>query len=699
MTGSTLEGTVPPQVELLAVNPIQSNRILAPRQPQGSLRNLSPLATPPPSDQVELSGARLPESQDPKPPSPPPKSLTRRMLKWAGIATLGVTAGTSILGGIAYQGNHQALIAPTVHVYPQQLQQTAPPTLAQQVQKPAAPAVAPQAPPAAGVEILVPEATLQQWIHSPQLQGMISTSLSSAQGQIQQQIAQVKVPSGQVLLDATLPMPTSNQSFLHLGGVNLPSLGYQALQTEAVPLKVDYRADTVETGLKVDVRQLREAPGKGPGVWLGGVKVSVSAPEGKIPVAGEVNLALDLQGQSTRAQIERLRKMPGQEKLIQQLEARLEQGQRLQGILQEQGLDHLLEAGLNQDLAFQGQVVTGKEPLVETTLNIWAVPDRNGDGKADLQVTQQNSLDNLRNLRVEVGEIGGDKAPSGTLDKFVHNQARSALISNLESQIPQLNQQIQQQALQQVAGQLRAQAGQIQAQANGQLRQAYAHDLQIPGLGSVQQIKVGPGGVLLQLPGQPEGDGVQLAPGALKAGQVAVGVDRSSLNQQLQQRVDWDGQLSKAGGSGFQVSWSRDAQNRPVHPELRARDGKLFLHVEVNAQKVLQPGQRPGMLDDISTALDIPLEFKTDHGKLSIGADLKGAELQRLQAGGFDVSKLVPASAITQLIGEQTLAQTVDPAGWGGARFDRVQVGPGGDLTVVVGTTPATVDWASQALK
>lgn len=652
---------------------------------------MSPLTRPTAADQVELSGLKLPEAPDPRPPGKPPESLVPRLLKWAGIATLGVTAGTSILGGIAYQGNHQALVAPTVHVYPQQLEQPATPSLAQQVR--GIPGAVPKAPTPPGVEILIPSGTVQQWINSPQLQAQISSQLDQAQGQIQQQIGQVKVPSGQVLLDVTLPMPTSDQSFLHVGGVNLPSLGYQALQTEAVPLQVDYRADTVDTGLKVDVQQLREAPGQGPGIWLGGVKVTVSAPEGHLPVAGEVNLALDLQGESTRAQIERLREMPGQEKLIQQLEARLEQGQRLQRILHEQGLDNVLEAGLNQDLAFQGQVLTGQDPLVQTTLHVWAVPDRTGDGKADLQVTQQNQLDNLRHLRVQVDEIGGDKAPVGRIDQFVHDQARKALISHLENQIPQLNQQIQQTALEQVGAQLRAQSGQIQAQANGQLNQLYA------GLGSVQQIKVAPGGLLLELPGQPGGDGLKLAPGPLQPGQVAVGIDRSSLNQQLQQQVNWDQILEKAGGSSFHMSWARDTQNRPVHPELRSRDSRLFLHVEVNAQRNLLPGQKPGLLDNLSTAMDIPLQFKTDQGKLMVNADLKGAELQRLQAGGLDLSKLVPASALTKLVGDQALEQTVDPAGWGGARFDRVQVSSGGDLTVVVGTTAATVDWATQALK
>ena len=693
------------QGEFPPVNPIQPQRTSSLAQPNARLRNLSPLASPPPADQVEISAAKLPEAPDPQPPPPPPKSLLRRMLKWTGIATLGVTAGTSLLGGIAYQGNHQALVTPTVHVYPQQLAQPpATPSLTQQVQAPAAPpaapaaVVVPKAPPPAGVEILVPAATLQEWMTSPQLQGQISNQLANAKGQIQQQIGQVKVPSGQVLLDATLPLPTSNQSFLHLGGVNLPSLGYQALQTEAVPLRVDYRADTVETGLKVDIQQLREAPGQGPGVWLGGVKVTVSAPDGHIPVAGEVNLALDLQGQSTRAQIERLRKMPGQEKLIQQLEARLEQGQRLQHIIQDQGLDNLLEAGLNQDLAFQGKVETGKGPLVETTLNIWAVPDRTGDGKVDLEVTQQNSLDQLKNLKVKVDSIGGDKAPSGMLDKFVHEQARQALISNLEGQLPQLNQQIQRTAMAQVSAQLRSQAGQIQAQANAQLNQTYARKIELPGLGSVQQIKVGQGGLLLELPGQPGGDGVKLQPGELRPGQVAVAIDRSSFNQQLKQRVNWDQILQKAGGSAFKMNWARDAQNKPVHPELRSRDGKLFLHVEINAQRNLLPGQKPGLLDNISTALDIPLQFKAEQGKLMVSADLKGAELQRLQANGLDLTKLVPVSVITRLVGDQALGQTVDPAGWGGARFDRVQVSSGGDLSVVVGTSAATVDWASQTL-
>ena len=697
-------GILPGEEKYPPVNPIPPQRNLTLPQSSAKLREMSPLGMPAPADQVEISGPKMPEAPDPQPPSRPPKGLLPRLLKWAGIATLGVTAGTSILGGIAYQGNHQALVTPTVHVYPQQLEQPVALKLSQQLQSPSLstpdPAVGVfKAPPPAGVEVLVPSATLQQWMASPQLQSQIAARLAQAQGQLQQQVGQVKVPSGQVLLDVTLPMPTSQQSFLHLGGVNLPSLGYRALQTEAVPLQVDYRVDPLETGLKVDVQQLREAPDQGPGLWLGGVKVSLSTPAGHLPVAGQVNLALDLQGQSTRAQIDRLRKMPGQEKLVQQLETRLEQGQRVQRIIQEQGLDHLLEAGLNQDLAFQGQVLTGKGPLVETTLNIWAIPDRTGDGKADLQVTQQNGLDNLGNLKVQVDSIGGDKAPSGTLDRFVHNQAREALISNLEKQIPQWNEQIQQTALEQVSAQLGSQASQIQTQANAQLGQAYARNLEIPGLGALHQVKVGPSGLLLELPGEPGGDGLKLSPGSLRPGQVAVGIDRSSLNRQLKERVNWDRLLEQAGGSSFKMSWARDANKQPVHPELRSHDGKLYLHVEIDAQRVLQPGQKPGLLDNISTAMDLPLNFQTDDGKLTIQADLKGAELKRLQAGGMDLSKLVPASAITKLVGDQALAQTVDPVAWGGARFERVTVSPGGDLSVVVGTNSATVDWASQALK
>ncbi|MBS2039725.1 hypothetical protein JST97_32365 [bacterium] len=665
-----------------------------------NLRNLSPVGPQVVGDQVELS---KPPACEPQAPARAPKSFKRRLLKWAGVASLSLTASAGILGGIAYQANHQALVAPTVHVYPQQLAQPAVPSLTQQVkQAPSQPKVssvsAQQAPVATGVQISVPAATLQQWLHGPKLQQAISSQLVQAQGQIQQQIGQVKVPSGQVLLDVTLPMPTSDASFLHLGGVDLPSLGYRALQTEAVPMIVSYRADPVQTGLKVDLQQVNQAPEKGPGLWVGGVKVTVSAPEGKIPVAGDVKLALDTQGQATRAQIDRLRQLPGQAKLIAQLESRLEQGQHVQKLIDQQGLGHLLEAGLNQNLEFQGHVKTGQGPLVQTTLNIWAVPDRNGDGKADLQITQSNQLENLRNLKVEVDQIGGDQAPSGRLDKLVHDQARRALISNLESQIPQLNGQLQQSALDQVSAQLKTQVEHLQAGANQQLGQAYGQ-LQLPGLGPVTQVKVGSGGVLLEVPGSPGGDGVVAGSEGLKPGQVAVGVDRVSLNQQLQQRVKWDEQLSRAGGSGYKLSWAPDPHGQPQRPELRGGDGKLFLHVELVAQKAAGTGQAPGFLDNVNTALDIPLHFRTEGGKLMIQADLKTAELQRLQAGGMDLSKLVPVSALTGLIGNQALSQTVDPAGWGGVRFEQVKVGPGGDLTVVVGTSPAAIDWATQGLR
>lgn len=666
---------------------------------RANLRNLSPVRPQAgDSDKVELS--KPPVEVDAPTSQPVSKSLKRRMLKWAGVASLSLTASAGILGGIAYQGNHQALVAPTVHVYPQQLEQPHGPTLTQQVKQ--AQAAAPvlrgtSAPVGAGVQIAVPSSTLQQWLHSAKLEGAIAAQLSQAQIRIQQQIGQVKVPSGQVLLDATLPMPTGKASFLHLGGVDLPSLGYKALQTEAVPVTVSYQADTIQTGLKVDMQRIERAPSEGPGIWVGGVTVSISAPDGKIPLAGEVKLALDTEGQATRAQIERLRQMPGQEKLIAQLQTRLEQAEHLQKLLKQQGLEHLLEAGLNQNLAFQGHLETGKAALVQTSLNVWAVPDRSGDGKADLQITQSNDLEKLRNLKVEVDQIGGDQAPSGWLDRFVHDQARRALISNLEAQIPQLNAQIQQTAREQVASQLHSQAGQIQALANQQLGQAYGH-LQLPGLGTVTQVKVGPGGVLLEIPGQPGANGASASSQGLKPGQVAVTVDRASLNQQLQQRVKWDEQLAKAGGSGYKLSWAPDAQGQPQRPELRSHDGKLFLHVELIAQKAPGGSQAPGFLDNLNTALDIPLQFSTENGKLAVKADLKGAELQRLQAGGMDLSKLVPVSTLTSLVGQQALGQTVDPSGWGGVRFDRVKVGASGNLSVVVGTSPATVDWATQGL-
>lgn len=654
-----------------------------------------------PGEQVSLSGARAPAPKTEVARFSP--SALHRLKKWTGIAALAVVGSTSLLGGIAYMGNHQALVAPTVHVYPNQLAAPAvkaqPSHAAAPVKRPPAPqpAAAPSAP---GAEIAIPMATLRQWMNSPQMQKAVSAQLVQAQGQIDRQIGAVKVPSGNVLLDVTLPLPTGQKNLLHIGGVNLPSLGYHALQTDTVPMTVSYSADTVHTGLRSSVAQVRKAPEKGPGVWIGGVKVIVSAPDGQIPVAGAVNLGLDLDGSAAKAQIARLRNMPGQEKLVAELQSRVDRGQRLQKELKRDGLEDLASAALNQNLAFQGHVSTGKGPLVQTTLNVWVVPDRNGDGKPELQITQENNVDALRNLEVGVDSIGGDKAPSGLIDGIVHDQARKALISNLKAQIPQLNQQIQQTAMQEVQHQLRAQAGGFQGQANGQLGQVYAHHLNVPGLGTVDHIKVGPGGVLLEMPGVPGGDAVGLDTRGLQAGQVAVAVNRTTLNQQLAQQVNWDSLLQKTGGAGGQLSWAKDAKGQPIHPELRAHDGKLFLHAEMNAKSGGPSAGFAGpmsMLNDVDVALDIPLNFRTNHGKLVVDPNLQGAELQRLQAGGMDLTKLVPASTISGLLAGHSMQQSVDASKWGNAHFDSVRVSPQGNLTVVVGTAPGAMDWATRS--
>jgi len=572
------------------------------------------------------------------------------MVKWGSLASLGLVAGTSLLGGIAYQANHQALsVKPSVQVYPQQLKTSPSQTPAEQLkahksqvtssharsseagsaESKAAPSKSAQtkstharSDPTRGgpIRIMVPAETVREFSHqvqdTAQFKALLQNQSQKAAHDLEQQVAVLKVPDSQVLLDVNLPLPTSDRAFLNVGGVDLPSLGMRALTQEQVPLALDYSTQPVSTGLQVDIQAVDAPAGlQGPGILIGAVQVNLRAPAGKIPIQGHLQLHTDLDGSSTQARLDQLQGKPGQEPLIQQLQQRLSQGQRLQGLLDEQGLNQTLQQGFGQKVEFEANLVTGKAALAGSTLYLWAVPDYSGDGKADIQVTQANQVDGLSQVKVEVTRFDqGDQPPQGKVAAYLHGQVQKALQTGLQQNLPKVTQDLQRLASERAEKEFAKGGPLLEQIANQQLNSLYSRNQSLqfntgnplaPLLSAqVSQVQVTPEGLLIDLQSAAGGTGHAEFTGdlKLKPGQLAAGIDLSVINTQLR-KIDWKPILEQARQKAdlLDLQFGKNAS-----PQLTFQNGRLLAQFEVTASlKGAQPAKgATGLVTGATGALD-----------------------------------------------------------------------------------------------
>ena len=535
--------------------------------------------------------------QDSADVSKPQKTATKRLLKWSAATGLAVVATTSILGGIAYQANYDALQQkPTVQILPQKLpvKETPAPKLSAQVKAAQTPTVASAK--GGPMRVFVPPATLAQLSHevqdTTQFKALEATGITKASQEVGQQLAVLKVPDSKVLLDVTMPLPTSERSFLHVGDVDLPSLGMRALQTESVPLAMDYTTQPIATGLKVHIKHVDPPKDlKGPGILLGAVQVSLSSDSGKIPVQGELNLHMDLDGKASQEQMARLKGMPGQESLIKHLNERVAQGQKLHDKVGKQGLEGMLQQGFEQKLKFEANVLTGKGPLAQSTMYLWATPDSTGDGRMDIQVTQVNDDGGISNISLEMNSLQNiSQTPDGLAAGQLHSQVKSALLKGMQDNMGKVTGDLQRMARERAEKEFAKGGPRLESLANLQLIRVYEAGQHVKyetgnGLAplisaQVGSVQVAQGGLLVDLQTSAGGSGRADFTGDLnnlKPGQFGAAMDLSVLNGQLK-KVDWQPTLDAVK----QKSDLRDLQFvKGGAPQISMQNGKLTATFEV----------------------------------------------------------------------------------------------------------------------
>ena len=273
-------------------------------------------------DRVEISN-RPPSGE---PPSPEPKrGWGRRILKilgWTGVA-LGTGAG--IIGGIGYAANHDALKTPqlTVHTDAELFGQ-------EETRWPRTPRPVTPAPQSTGISVRGPQASIAEFAgdlyEAEPTQELIQRRLSELKTLAEEVAAEVEPQSIEVLIDLETPLPTGDQSFLHVGGLNLPSLGVRNLEIEDVPLVLRANTDKVDTGLRVNFQSLPPNHRlQGPGLHLGGVRARVQI-DGALTVSGKLDLELDLEGEASQAKLPLVEEHP---ELNEMVRSRIRAGQAL----------------------------------------------------------------------------------------------------------------------------------------------------------------------------------------------------------------------------------------------------------------------------------------------------------------------------------------------------------------------------------
>ena len=638
----------------------------------------------------------LPASQDdfqPQPP-PPPRGHT-----WLKVGAAGM-AGLSALGALAYVGNAPALQqVGEIKLYPQIL-----PIQQQPLASTPGGAATVAGAPRGDARLAIPGAQarefLEQLSRQPRFARQLEQRLSQVQSELQQQLSRIDLGQGQVLLDVRAPLPTAQRSFLHWGEMDLPSLGYRALASEMLPAQASYQVDPVSTGLRVEVSRVQiENPPEGPGVLLGALQVEVRATRPELQINGRGQLRLDLDGQASARQLQALQGKPGQESLRQELHQRQQTGERLAQTLQQQNLRSQVEQAAQQDLEFEARLQV-PEKLASSTLYLWAVPDRSGDGRADLQLTRSDHLEGLQQLRLELKQAQFNQGQSTA---FLQRQVQSQLEKQLLARLGEIQEAIPQQVAQEVERAAGPGLRQAEREANRELARLYSQRISVGSLPvGLGQVAVRAGQIEVDL-ASPQAGRLDLSP---PLGRTSLTIDLATTNRHLRQSVNWPQQLEamRAKAKLRDLQFARNGE-----PQLSFRQGRLHLTTEVIAKTStgLGPIFNGVFGSTVHTRLSVPLEVKVSNGRLVVAADRNAVEFQQAQGKTpFNLLDLMPTRIISNLLSQLALgtgmvkpgemSTQLDLSQPFGVHFNRAQLDKKGNLIIDFHLDAQAARWLAQ---
>lgn len=574
-------------------NPLHRVRLKSPGAPA------DPIDTP-------ILGGGTPDMQllaKPGPPRKPQRSLLNKLVRTTAWVATAVTLTAASMGTLGYFANPALRDQPTLTILADQNPASA--------EAPGKAVPKPKAKPASshavrvsgdGVALLVPADTLRQVAHdvqnTPLAKKFLAQKTAEAEKNLNQLLAHMKVPDGNVLLDARLPLPTGERAFFHVGNVDLPSFGVHQFQTEDVPLKVSYQTSPVAPNLKLGLETFQagnpiKPDSAGPdGIYLGSIKVKLSPGQESLPVEGDLQLGLDLDGSATMgklAELEaKLKEVPPSspraaqlQELIGKHRQRIAHGNTLKG----HEIKLLEDAFQDQKMHFRADVHTGTGVLAEATYHVWVGPDATGDGRADVHLASETDFKNMDGLRVELRELKGDptRAPDGMVARLLHEKIQASFAGGVEQALPQVTDVLRKMAVERVDRELHQGAPWAAGEGNQRLSGAYQRglDFDVPGVAgtggkqvhyNVGKVEVGSQGLVAEMKvgrnSVPQGETLRF-PFQLGAGDVGVKLSGSELSQRLRD-VDWASMLEeiKQKQGLLELSFGKDKAGRTMLPSL-----------------------------------------------------------------------------------------------------------------------------------
>ncbi|MFP4496878.1 MAG: hypothetical protein ACLFQV_01605 [Vulcanimicrobiota bacterium] len=480
----------------------------------------------------------------------------------------------------------------------------------------------------------------------------INENIDNVDTQMESQLENLGEISGSVLASVRAPLPTDEKPMFYMGVPNLGSKDFYknptdgsnwtitnptgtdlgSVREEKIPISIGYNLNQQAPDFKVESRMFTPEQEPAPPsqdkayVFLMGVKSTVSSEKASMSFSGNVDLTQDLDGKATQAKMDRLAEImqngsPEQvnraSSQVLTLKNRMLESQQLKGRTDKAGVTEMVGNVIgSQDKEFDVSVNfdTGR-PLTEATHYFWLGPDKDGDNKADLYVTQEVNASGLQSISVGDMNIRAAEGtqPGNSILKFgkekVDQQIHKQIDSHIRQQEGMLKQMVQYGIQESAKGALPGidemvnkkfaeQLTKVGQMEHGFQQDDFSKDFQsrINGLEVVNQD--GQSYVVAKVDiGDKSVDGlkesfarhVDSSRETVEAGKILVTADGHNINQMLKDRsegggVNWGSMLEKVAGSNDIVEgieFNKDTQGRTVYPRIIMEDGKPYVNVDV----------------------------------------------------------------------------------------------------------------------
>jgi hypothetical protein len=451
--------------------------------------------------------------------------------------------------------------------------------------------------------LILPENTLNQFVsellQKPEVQETFQEMTRSARENLEQQARRIPGPRGTVGIDLELPFPSHRSVESPLGPLPV-------LSRKTVPLSVNYHIEDFGLDVNLELKPLvpknavRPEEAMVDGVFLGAVRVKSS------PMTTQIFGDFEIEKGTTGGGAP----------------------------WAETALDEALDS---QHFEFGSQVSAGE---TDTVFYIWAVPDHNGDGRADVAVSHRSRKNGTEALRIDIQDVRrrGDTDSTSSLGDKLNHLVGKVVVDQVSSSSDQMTEAMGSVLAREAASSLQDGSQRVAQGIDEQLKGFYSRvsrlDIPMPGELNTDtdvslhlgQVKVSEDRLITEYSNPNidrllKGKEVRVVGQGMRPGEFQAHLPGEALNSLLADRaqggtIDWNHILRQAAKKSLlirKLEMARDAQGQNISPTIKTIDGKPTLTMPIDGRTIgVIFGSR------LDTEVRMPLEFELNDGALLV---------------------------------------------------------------------------------